>query len=256
MFMEQFSLDGMVGVVTGAGRGLGRVYYHAFAEAGADLVVAEINPETGTETAEQIRSTDRRSVFIETDVRQRHSVELMVEETLREFGRIDFLVNNAGLARVCPSVDIPEEDWRDTFDVNLNGMFFCCQAVGRHMIRRRAGSTVNISSIADRIANRGRLHLSYNVSKAGVTQLTSVLACEWAQYNVRINGIAPGFVATEHVKPALEDPNYGGQVIPWIPMQRPAVPEELAPLAIFLVSSASSYMTGSTVVIDGGYTRW
>ncbi len=256
MFMEQFSLDGMVGVVTGAGRGLGRVYCHAFAEAGADLVVAEINPETGTETAEQIRSTDRRSVFIETDVRQRHSVELMVEETLREFGRIDFLVNNAGLARVCPSVDIPEEDWRDTFDVNLNGMFFCCQAVGRHMIRRRAGSIVNISSIADRIANRGRLHLSYNVSKAGVTQLTSVLACEWAQYNVRINGIAPGFVATEHVKPALEDPNYGGQVIPWIPMQRPAAPEELAPLAIFLVSSASSYMTGSTVVIDGGYTKW
>ena len=256
MYMDKFSLEDMVGIVTGGGQGLGRVYCHAFAEAGADVVVAEINPETGRETSEQVIAAGRRSIFVETDIRRHDDIQHMVDETIEQFGRIDFLMNNAGLARVCPAVDLDEEEWRDIFDLNLNGMFFCCQAVGRHMISRKSGSIINISSVSDRIANRGRPHISYNVSKAGVSHLTTLLACEWAPYHVRVNGIAPGYVATEKVKPALADPEYGQQVIPWVPMQRPGEPEELGPLAIFLASPASSYMTGTTVVIDGGYTCW
>ena len=256
MYMEKFSLKGQVGIVTGGGQGIGRVYCHAFAEAGADIVVVEINPDTGRETAEQLRAMGQRSIFVETDIRRRQSVESMVEKAISEFGKIDFLMNNAGLARVCPVEDVSEEAWRAIFDVNLNGTFFCCQAVGRHMIRRKTGSIINVSSVSDRIANRNRAHASYNVSKAGVRHLTTVLACEWAKHNVRVNGIAPGYVATVQAKLALADPEYGGQVMPWVPMQRPGEPEELGPLAIFLASSASSYMTGTTVVIDGGYTCW
>jgi len=256
MYMNKFSLEGMVGIVTGGGQGLGRVYCHAFAEAGADLVVAEINAATAAETAEQVRQAGRRAIAVETDVRRKASVEAMVERALKEFGKIDFLMNNAGLARLYPAVDVPEDEWRDIFDVNLNGMLFCCQAVGRHMIQRRSGSIVNVSSVSDRVANRGRPHASYNVSKAGVRHLTTVLACEWAEHNIRVNGIAPGYIATEHAKAFLADPKYGGQFIPWIPMQRPGEPEEIGPLAIFLASPASSYMTGTTVVIDGGYTCW
>jgi len=256
MFMEKFSLKGLAGIVTGGGQGIGRVYCHAFAEAGADVVVAEMNAETGKETSEQVRATGRKCVFVETDVRDRRSVEHMVDESLKAFGKMDFLMNNVGLARVCPAVDISEEQWRSVFDVNLNGMFFCCQAVGRHMINRKMGSIINVSSVSDRIANHGRAHLSYNVSKAGVRHLTTVLACEWAEHNVRVNGIAPGFVATEQARRALADASYGDKVVPWIPMQRPGEPAELGPLAIFLASPASSYMTGTTVVIDGGYTCW
>jgi len=256
MYMEKFSLSGMVGIVTGGGQGLGRMFCHALAEAGADIIVAETNSTTGEETAKQVRELDRQSCFIETDVRHKPSVERMVEQSLQEFGQIDFLMNNAGLARTCPTVDLSEEEWRDIFDVNLNGTFFCCQAVGRHMIDRRCGRIINVSSVSGRIANRHRNHVSYNVSKAGVSHLTTLLACEWAQHNVRVNGIAPGYMATEQAKNALATPGYGDQIISWIPMARPGEPEELGPLAIFLASPASTYMTGTTVVVDGGYTCW
>lgn len=256
MYMEQFSLAGMVGIVTGGGQGLGRIFCHAFAEAGADVIVAETNSATGEQTAEQIRKMGRESCFIETDVRQKPSVEQMVQRSLKEFGQIDFLMNNAGLARLGPAADLLEEEWRDIFDVNLNGTFFCCQAVGRHMIQRRCGRIINISSVSGRVANRHREHVAYNVSKAGVSHLTTTLACEWAQHNVRVNGIAPGYMATEQAKNALATPGYGDQVIPWVPLGRPGEPEELGPLAIFLASGASAYMTGTTIVVDGGYTCW
>lgn len=256
MFLEKFSLQGLVGIVTGGGQGIGRVYCHALAEAGAGLVVAERNVATGEETARQVDAIGSKSLFVETDVRRSAAVDRMVEKTLQIFGRIDFLINNAAVSHACPTVDVSEQKWRSIFNVNLNGTFFCCQAVGRHMIERRSGSIVNISSISGLIGNQGRTHLAYNVSKASVAHLTRVLSCEWARHNVRVNGIIPGFVATEQAKRALADPEYGDRIMPRIPMQRLAEPEELGPLAIFLVSPASSYMTGANVVIDGGYTCW
>ena len=149
-----------------------------------------------------------------------------------------------------------EEDWRKVFDVNLNGLFFCCQAVGRHMIERGQGRIINIASMSGLIVNRPQCQASYNASKAAVIQLTKSLAAEWARYNIRVNAIAPGYMGTAMAKPYFDDPQYGGVWMRDIPMRRPGEPEELGPLAVFLASEASSYVTGATIVIDGGFTLW
>jgi NAD(P)-dependent dehydrogenase (short-subunit alcohol dehydrogenase family) len=254
--LEKFSLGGQVGIVTGGGQGLGKVFCRAFAQAGADIVVAEINRETGPETVKEIQAMGRRALFIETDVRVRASVQAMVGKALAESGKIDFLMNNAGITKWCDAEDVPEEDWRDVMDVNLNGLFYCCQAAGQHMIERRSGRIINIASMSGLIVNRPQPQASYNASKAAVMHLTKSLAAEWAQYNVRVNAIAPGYMDTPMARPFFDDPQYGGLWIDAIPMKRPGKPEELAPIAIFLASEASSYVTGTTIVVDGGYTVW
>ena len=164
--------------------------------------------------------------------------------------------NNAGIVKWCEAEKVSEEDWRNVLDVNLNGLFFCCQEVGRHMIERGGGSIINIASMSGAIVNRPQPQASYNASKAAVIHLTRSLACEWAPYGVRVNAIAPGYMATDMAKPFFDDPKYGGVWIPWTPMNRPGEPEELGPAAIFLASDASSFMTGATLFVDGGYTCW
>ena len=207
-------------------------------------------------TAEEIRDKGRRALSIQADVRQRESVQAMVDETLAEFGKIDFLMNNAGITIWGEAEDFSEEDWRKVMDVNLNGLFFCSQAVGRHMIERRSGCIINIASMSGLIVNRPQGQASYNTSKAAVIHLTKSLAAEWAQHNIRVNCLAPGYMGTSMAKPFFDDPEYGGVWIAAIPMKRPGEPEELGPAAVFLASEASSYMTGATIVIDGGYTAW
>jgi len=256
MVLDKFSLDGQVGVVTGGGQGLGKVFCRAFAEAGADLVVAEINPGTGPVTVGEVEAIGRRALFVQTDVRLCASVQEMVERTLAEFGKIDFLMNNAGIVKWAEAEKVTEEDWREVIEVNLNGLFFCCQAVARHMIPRRQGRIINISSMSALIVNRPQCQASYNTSKAAVMHLTKSLAAEWARYNIRVNAIAPGYMGTPMARPFFDDPQYGGQWIENTPMKRPGEPEELGPLAVFLASEASSFMTGATIVIDGGFTIW
>jgi len=256
MLMEKFSLAGQVGIVTGGGQGLGEVFCRAFAEAGADVVVAEINPETGPATVEEIVAIGRRALFVQTDVRLRASVQGMVDRALAEFGQIDFLMNNAGIVKWAEAEKVTEEDWREVMDVNLNGLFFCCQAVGRHMIERRRGSIINIASMSALIVNRPQCQASYNTSKAAVMHLTRSLAAEWAQYNIRVNAISPGYMGTAMARPYFDDPQYGGVWLANTPMRRPGEPEELGPLAVFLASEASSFVTGANIVIDGGFTLW
>jgi len=256
MLMEKFSLAGQVGIVTGGGQGLGKVFCRAFAEAGADVVVAEINPETGPATVEEIVAIGRRALFVQTDVRLRASVQGMVDRALAEFGQIDFLMNNAGIVKWAEAEKVTEEDWREVMDVNLNGLFFCCQAVGRHMIERRRGSIINIASMSALIVNRPQCQASYNTSKAAVMHLTRSLAAEWAQYNIRVNAISPGYMGTAMARPYFDDPQYGGVWLANTPMRRPGEPEELGPLAVFLASEASSFVTGANIVIDGGFTLW
>jgi len=257
MILDKFKLDGQVAVVTGGGQGLGKVFCHAFAEAGADIVVAEINPETGPQTVEEIKAKGRRAMFIQTDVTDRDSVANMVQTAVAKMGKVDILMNNAGIVKWGEAENVAEEDWRSVVDVNLNGLFFCCQEVAKHMIARgEGGRIVNISSMSGFIVNRPQPQTSYNATKAAVAHLTKSLAVEWAQHNIRVNAIAPGYMGTAMAKPFFEDPNYGGIWIDMIPMKRPGEPEELGPLAVYLASQASSYVTGTTVIIDGGYTAW
>jgi NAD(P)-dependent dehydrogenase (short-subunit alcohol dehydrogenase family) len=256
MVLEKFSLQGQVGIVTGGGQGLGRVFCKAFAEAGADIVVAEISPETGPATASELWKTGRRALFVQTDVRSPDSIRAMVESALDEFGRIDFLMNNAGITKWAPAEDVTAQDWRDVIDVNLSGVLYCSQAVAQHMIKRGCGRIINIASMSGLIANRPQPQASYNASKAAVIHLTKSLAAEWAPHNIRVNAIAPGYMDTPMAQPFFEDPQYGGVWIDAIPMKRPGQPEELAPIAVLLASEASSYMTGTTVIVDGGYTVW
>jgi NAD(P)-dependent dehydrogenase (short-subunit alcohol dehydrogenase family) len=256
MMLEKFSLQGQVGIVTGGGQGLGRMFCRAFAEAGADIVVAEINPETGPATASEIREMGHRALFVETDVRTPAGARSMVESALAAFDRIDFLMNNAGITKWAAAEDVTGQDWMDVIDVNLNGVLYCSQAAAPHMIARGGGRIINIASMSGLIVNRPQPQASYNASKAAVIHLTKSLAAEWAPHNIRVNAIAPGYMDTPMAQPFFEDPQYGGVWMDAIPMKRPGRPEELAPIAILLASEASSYMTGTTVVVDGGYTIW
>jgi NAD(P)-dependent dehydrogenase (short-subunit alcohol dehydrogenase family) len=254
MILDAFSLAGQVGIVTGGGQGLGKTFCHAFAEAGADIVVAEVNAETGPVTATEVEAKGRRSLFVPTDVSDRASVEALIEQTLSTFGKIDFLMNNAGIVQHMGAEQVEAADWQRVLDVNLTGVFFCCQAVGRHMIERQQGSIINIASMSGLIVNFPQCQASYNASKAAVIHLTKSLASEWAPHNIRVNAIAPGYMNTAMARPFFDDPAYGGVWIEGIPMKRPGEPEELGPAAVFLASAASGYMTGATLVIDGGYT--
>jgi NAD(P)-dependent dehydrogenase (short-subunit alcohol dehydrogenase family) len=256
MILDRFSLHDHVGIVTGGGQGLGKAFCLAYADAGAHIAVAELNPDTGRETAAEIEALGRRALFVETDVRDRRSVGDTVAHVLDAFGRIDFLMNNAGIVHWEDAQTVSEADWRNVIDVNLNGLFYCSQAVAGPMIERRSGKIINIASMSGHIVNRPQAQASYNASKAAVVHLTRSLAAEWAPHNVRVNAIAPGYMRTAMTQSFLEDPNYGGVWIKGIPMDRFGEPDDLAPVAIFLASDASSYVTGETITVDGGYTCW
>jgi NAD(P)-dependent dehydrogenase (short-subunit alcohol dehydrogenase family) len=256
MILDTFSLKGQTAVVTGGGQGLGEVFCTAFAEAGADIVIAEINEDTGLQVAEKIQALGRRALFVRTDITSTDSVKSMLDAAVAKLGKIDILMNNAGIVQWGEAEEASEADWRKVIDVNLNGLFFCAQTVGRHMIGRKQGKIINIASMSGHIVNRPQCQASYNASKAAVVHLTKSLAAEWARHNVRVNSISPGYMGTAMAKPFFDDPQYGGVWIHSIPMQRPGEPQELGGVAVFLASEASSYMTGADVVVDGGFTLW
>lgn len=256
MILDKFSLQGQVGIVTGGGQGLGKAFSVAFAEAGADVVIAEMNPETGPKTAEEIQALGRRSLFVATDVTKRESIQAMVAKTVEEFGKIDFLMNNAGIVKWLEAEKNTDDDWLAVINVNLNGLFYCCQEVGKQMIKQGGGRIINIASMSGLIVNYPQNQASYNTSKAAVIHLTKSLATEWAKYNIRVNSISPGYMEGPLAAPLMKDPAYGPVWMGNTPMGRPGKPEELCGVAVLLASEASSFMTGSNVVIDGGYTAW
>ncbi|RKY03051.1 short-chain dehydrogenase [Candidatus Poribacteria bacterium] len=248
---DLFSVEGQVAFVTGGGRGIGKVFCLTLAEAGADVAVIDIDPETASQTAKEIEAMGRRALAIKADVTKPDEVERAVQQTVERFGRIDILVNNAGICIHENAENMTDEQWDAVMDVNLKGVFNCCRAVGRVMIKQGGGKIINVASMSALIVNRPQNQVAYNASKAGVVMLTKSLAVEWAQYGIRVNAISPGYTLTEmtkkvsHLFPVWK---------PMIPMGRLCEPEELRGALLFLASDASSYVTGHNLVVDGGYT--
>ena len=248
-----FGLDGRTALVTGANRGLGRAFAQALAEAGADVVVVGRHEDRNQQAATEIAdSTGRRTTVVTGDVTQADDVRRIVAAAVEAHGGIDVLVNNAGICYHRPTLEVPDEEFDEVFDVNVAGVWKMCRAVAPHMIDAGRGSIVNVGSISAMIVNRPQLQASYNASKAAVHQLTKSLAAEWAPYGVRVNAIAPGYVKTEMAP--VDEPRFRRQWIEDAPMQRYATPEEIAPSVVYLASDASSFTTGSVLVTDGGYT--
>jgi NAD(P)-dependent dehydrogenase (short-subunit alcohol dehydrogenase family) len=249
--LDKFRLDGKVALVTGAGRNLGREIALAFAESGADVIVTSRTLPEVEKTAADIRALGRRSMALRLDVTDLAAVQAAVDRFAAEFGTIDILVNNSATRSHKSIIDLSEAEWRGVIDTNLTGAFFCCKAVAPLMIRQKGGRIINISS---RSGVRGRANLSaYCSSKGGLEQLTRALALEFAPHNILVNAIAPGLLNTDNipkVTPAALEARTSK-----IPLRRTADLAEITPLALYLASPACTYVTGESILIDGG-TAW
>jgi NAD(P)-dependent dehydrogenase (short-subunit alcohol dehydrogenase family) len=246
-----FSLRDRVAVVTGGGQSLGLAISRALRGAGARLVIAEVNDETGSDAAEELEGT-----FVHTDVTDPASVRDMVEMVLEEHGRIDVLVNNAGIVHNIPSEEVPDKEWLAVISVNLNGVFWCCREVGKVMLERGSGSIVNVASMSGIISNHPQPQAAYNASKAAVITLTKSLAGEWASRGVRVNSVSPGYIRTPLTELGMSKSEWSSVWMESTPMGRLAEPEEISPAVLYLASDAASFATGTNLVIDGGYTSW
>lgn len=252
--LSLFNLDGEKAIVTGAARGLGREIAVGLAEAGADVAIFDRLEKEGKETAAEIEKLGRKSIAIEGDVAKEESVKKAVQKVMAEFAKIDILVCDAGIVSWIAAEEMEFEKWQEVMNVNLNGIFLCNKWFGKEMIKQKKGSIINVSSISAFLANYPQKQCHYNTSKAGVTQLTKCLAFEWAPYNVRVNAVCPGYMNTPLLK--LADKKYLDRWASFAAQKRIADPSELKGIFVFLASQASSYFTGSAIVVDGGYSLW
>ncbi|MCD8356516.1 MAG: SDR family oxidoreductase [Clostridia bacterium] len=247
---ELFGLDGKVAVVTGGSRGIGQAVSVGLAKAGAEVVIlCRTQPD---ETLVQIKKVGGKAYHIAADVTNEAAVERAFDEIFRRSRTIDIVFNNAGICIHKPTLEATTEEWRQVLDVNLNGVYNVCRAAGRIMIQNGIhGSIINNASMSGSIVNVPQWQCSYNASKAGVLHLTRSLAVEWAQYNVRVNSISPGYTATAM---SVDTPDeLKNTWMPLIPMGRMGTPEELVGAVIYLASLASGYTTGADLIVDGGY---
>ena len=249
----RFDLEGQVALVTGAARGLGSSIAVALAHAGADLALGVRDATSGADVAERVEALGRQALVVPMDVTDLTQIESATGAVIQEFGRIDLLVNNAGLGPENAPEDVTESDFDLTFDVNVKGLFFASQAVGRLMIGQRSGRIINMSSQAGLVALPGEA--IYCASKAAVSHLTRCLAIEWGAHGINVNAVAPTFIRTPGTEPALSDPSFHDDVVERIAgLHRIGEPVDVAGAVIFLASPAASLITGETLVVDGGWT--
>lgn len=242
-------LNDKVAIVTGAAQGIGRAIAVTFAREGADVIINDINLELAEKVADEIRALGRRAQAIKTDVSKSNEVSQMVEQALNNFGRIDILVNNAGVNKRFPSDDLAESEWDRVMGINLKGQFLCSQAVGRQMIKQKAGKIVNICSMAGHYGSPGQL--PYNASKGGVLQLTRTLAAEWAKHNINVNSVTPSATKTA-LWASIVSLSDGKKLTKKIPLGRPNEPQDIANAVLFFASSESDNITGQDIKVDGG----
>ncbi len=251
--LDIFRLEGRVALVTGGSRGLGKAMAAALAGAGADVAISSRHLDSARETAEELaQATGRRVLPIQADVTRPADVMAMVDQVVRTLGRIDILVNNAGINIRGPILDLSEEDWHQVIETNLTGPWLCARAVGPHMIAQRWGRVINVSSIIGLVGLPDRT--AYAASKGGLIQLTRALALEWAPYGITVNALCPGPIMTAINRVFKENPEAYEAFRRRIPLGRWGEPEDLDGAIIFMASDASRFMTGSVVVIDGGWT--
>lgn len=247
---ELFELQGKVAAVTGGARGIGRACAEALKEYGCRIALLDILEDRVAQSAQEMGGG---TLGIVCDVTNRAAVGEAFDRVAAELGRLDVLVNSAGICIWAKAEEMSEEEWDTVLDINLKGTFLCCQAAARLMIPQQSGAIINIASMSGHIANRPQTQCAYNASKAAVIHLTKSLAVEWAPYNVRVNSISPGYTLSELTK---QFPQYFDGWYPYIPFGRMAEPEELVGAVVYLASDAASYTTGHDLVIDGGYTVW
>lgn len=249
--MNLFDLSQKVAIVTGGNKGLGKAMALALSEAGAKLVIVGRNEELNQQLVEQIESMGRTAIGVTADLRHVDSIYKMVDESVQRMGQIDILVNNAGITHVGSALDVTEKEWDDVMELNLKSLFFCCQGVGKHMVRQGSGKIINMSSVAGATGDIGIC--AYTASKAAVINLTRSLALEWARFGVQVNAIGPAYIKTDFNAERLEIPKVLERIIAKTPMKRLGQPNELAGAVTLLASNASSYITGQTLFVDGGW---
>jgi NAD(P)-dependent dehydrogenase (short-subunit alcohol dehydrogenase family) len=252
--MDRFNLDGRVAVVTGGTRGLGAGFAEALADAGADIMLVGRDTERGHAVTQALTGRGATVTFTAADVTVPQDVTRILDTTLEWFGRVDILVNNAGACVHAPALEVTDEDWRHVMDVNLDAVWQCARTFGRHFVDQRSGVIINIGSMSGLIVNRPQWQPAYNASKAAVHHLTRSLAAEWGPFGVRVNALAPGYIKTD-MSP-VDEPQFRRHWIEDAPLERYGTVEELAPAIVFLASDASTFVTGSVLVADGGYTTF
>jgi 2-deoxy-D-gluconate 3-dehydrogenase len=250
MILDKFKLDGKAAIVTGAARGLGQAMALGLAEAGADVAVVDVLDMSDTQ--KQVEKLGRRCVTITADLMKKESADTIVKATVEKLGGVDILFNNAGIIRRAPFTEFTEKDWDDVMNLNIRGMFFLSQAVVKVMIQQgRGGKIINTASMLS--FQGGILVPSYTSSKSAVMGLTRLMACELAKHNINTNAIAPGYMATDNTRALREDAARNKAILDRIPAGRWGTPDDLKGIAVFLASSASDYMNGYTIAVDGGW---